>query len=904
MLRCQALRAPSCAALRGAAAARPLRLRPARITCAASPDGSLPGGPGGPGKPKSSSSRRAASRGGAGSTGQGEQERLDSGLLPPFAMHEPEAEGPMGAASAGSGALLHGAAPASAAAEDSSWESWQQYFYEMDDVVQEMEAVESELEEAVQQEDYRSAAALKAQLTELEAADCVGAALAELQAAVEEERFADAAALRDESGASLLGWWVGRAEDDAVGHLLRITRDFGRLVGTVYSARDITDLSLVSAGCLCGYLRDPGAVGGSAQPAAGDPRLSALAAAMMARNGGSAGIVVAGPPKPEDVGLPVLEVFLRRAPEGCPSGRRYEQQTAALYAPAVGAAPCAALSSVPGPPAPCPLLADPGSSVVSIEQGQNEDGSAFMKIEIGSVAEDEDDEEVDFQQAAADYGQEEDDDGIRTIDDLAASVGVQDIQELASSSSDNSSGRQGDEASASRGEVDEEEAEELARWRQEAASGSGPAIPEEVDALTAALLGAAEAAQSQQWPGEGGEEDEDVEVVEVPETAAKLGSILQRTPAQITWEGRDHFTVTVSEPPALVQQRRQYELTAAASVAAAGVPPLQRPPVRIIYDDKEQLRQQQHQQQQGAEDEQQQQQESEARAQQPGEAQGPAAAAAAAASSSSSISISSSRRNPDGSVDVEVTAEESDSEEISVLLSPAQQAQQAAQTEQQQRAEDSAALAERIDRVREQLESGAKVDKDLINDIARRAMGLAIAQGITSANAAGTALAERWAAMEGHTHYQRLPLNFCKTDPFDGLYVGTFGPHGPELLQVSRQVEGGQEWVVATKLTGDPNVPAGTVSWKALIGRGNRLPVEMYPAEMAVTARYRGQGQVAQAGFQRPKWVDGELLVFGADSAFVQGAQLGFTFDVNKSQRFLIVLHRVDLDDVFSEEED
>lgn len=55
----------------------------------------------------------------------------------------------------------------------------------------------------------------------------------------------DAAALRDESGASLLGWWVGRGEDDAVGHLLRITRDFGRLVGTVYTARDITDIGLV-----------------------------------------------------------------------------------------------------------------------------------------------------------------------------------------------------------------------------------------------------------------------------------------------------------------------------------------------------------------------------------------------------------------------------------------------------------------------------------------------------------------------------------------------------------------------------------------------------------------------------------------------------------------------------------
>ena len=55
---------------------------------------------------------------------------------------------------------------------------------------------------------------------------------------------------------------------------------------------------------------------------------------------------------------------------------------------------------------------------------------------------------------------------------------------------------------------------------------------------------------------------------------------------------------------------------------------------------------------------------------------------------------------------------------------------------------------------------------------ARRAMGLAIAQGITSANQAGVALAERWATLEGRTSYQRLALSKTRTDPLQGAFTG------------------------------------------------------------------------------------------------------------------------------------
>ena len=61
------------------------------------------------------------------------------------------------------------------------------------------------------------------------------------------------------------------------------------------------------------------------------------------------------------------------------------------------------------------------------------------------------------------------------------------------------------------------------------------------------------------------------------------------------------------------------------------------------------------------------------------------------------------------------------------------------------------------------------------------------------------------------------------------------------------------EWVTGTKLTGDSNVPAGEVSFKAKIGSSSRLGTpDVYPSEMGVLARYRGSGCVAQGGFQQP----------------------------------------------------
>ncbi len=67
-----------------------------------------------------------------------------------------------------------------------------------------------------------------------------------------------------------------------------------------------------------------------------------------------------------------------------------------------------------------------------------------------------------------------------------------------------------------------------------------------------------------------------------------------------------------------------------------------------------------------------------------------------------------------------------------------------------------------------------------------------------------------------------------------------------------RCLQSGEECVLGVKVTGDTNVPAGNVSFRALIGRKRRTTGwdVMYPPELDVQARYPGEGRVAQQGFK------------------------------------------------------
>ncbi|KAG9440698.1 hypothetical protein H6P81_020863 [Aristolochia fimbriata] len=157
--------------------------------------------------------------------------------------------------------------------------------------------------------------------------------------------------------------------------------------------------------------------------------------------------------------------------------------------------------------------------------------------------------------------------------------------------------------------------------------------------------------------------------------------------------------------------------------------------------------------------------------------------------------------------------------------------------------------------------------------------------------------------LSGSTTFNRIDIP-TTSDPLNGLYMGAHGVYTSEIIHLRLkfgqwQDEGGSnkspnlefyEYVEALKLTGDPYVPAGQIAFRAKVGKRNQLPHKgIIPEEFGVVARYKGQGRLAEPGFQNPRWVDGELVIL--DGKYIKGGPVIFPTKVLSSQSFVRILH-------------
>ncbi|KAK2383471.1 protein EXECUTER 1, chloroplastic [Trifolium repens] len=161
--------------------------------------------------------------------------------------------------------------------------------------------------------------------------------------------------------------------------------------------------------------------------------------------------------------------------------------------------------------------------------------------------------------------------------------------------------------------------------------------------------------------------------------------------------------------------------------------------------------------------------------------------------------------------------------------------------------------------------------------------------------------------LTGSTIFNRIdiPTSF---DPLNGLYIGAYGLYSSEVIQMRRRYgqwqEDGRaketpdlefyEYVEALKLIGDPYVPAGQVAFRAKVGKRYQLPHKgIIPEEFGVIARYKGEGRLAEPGFQNPRWVDGELVIL--DGKHIKaGPVVGFVYWAPEYQ-FLVFFNRLRL---------
>lgn len=137
-------------------------------------------------------------------------------------------------------------------------------------------------------------------------------------------------------------------------------------------------------------------------------------------------------------------------------------------------------------------------------------------------------------------------------------------------------------------------------------------------------------------------------------------------------------------------------------------------------------------------------------------------------------------------------------------------------------------------------------------------------------------MAERSGESEEALEYRKEAFEARKCLPqfnLSGLWVGKYGDHGYEMINVTYV----EDTLIATKVTGDKNVPKGEITFTADLNPLSRSkegkilePIELSAAAAKqwghkYLSRFPGQGQVASEGFVNNQFMDGQLILVGEE---------------------------------------
>ncbi|KAK1402090.1 Protein EXECUTER 1, chloroplastic [Heracleum sosnowskyi] len=149
--------------------------------------------------------------------------------------------------------------------------------------------------------------------------------------------------------------------------------------------------------------------------------------------------------------------------------------------------------------------------------------------------------------------------------------------------------------------------------------------------------------------------------------------------------------------------------------------------------------------------------------------------------------------------------------------------------------------------------------------------------------------------LSGSTTFNKINVT-VSSDPLVGLYTASNGHLVTEVIQFRRKFGQWQEngeikdpseiesydYVEAVKLTGDPDVPAGQVAFRAKVGEKYKLPPgSLLEKKIGAVARYKGRGRLT--GFQKSRWVDVDVLILG-EKFRKDGFALGLLYSASKYQ--------------------